>query len=157
MEIILSPPEPGDMGWVISQHGDIYAQEFGLREPFELDIATKMVAFYQKEAPQLFIARVGKERAGSIAISTPSRTMGFINFVLVAPGFRNLGLGQYMLSHVIEESKARGLTTLRLETYDCLKAARRLYKKNGFKIVETQSGFNTYGQDFDQEFWERPL
>ena len=156
MSIILSPPEPGDMGWIISKHGEIYAREFGIGEPFELDIAAKVTAFYQKKDffRHLFIARVGGKRAGSIAVSTLSRTTGFINFLLVVPKFRNQGLAQHLISHVIEISRAQGLGRLRLETYGCLVGARRLYAKNGFKILETQSDFNAYGQNFDREFWE---
>lgn len=39
---------PGDLGWIISQHGSIYAAEFGFDSDFELNIARKAVVLCEK-------------------------------------------------------------------------------------------------------------
>ena len=33
--IVLRDPQPGDMGWVVQQHGEIYAREYGWNMDFE--------------------------------------------------------------------------------------------------------------------------
>lgn len=159
MEIVLRRPNPGDIGWVISKHGEIYSHEFDLGEPFELDITKKIISFYEKSDKfhQLYVADLNGERVGSIAVSTQSEGIGFINFLLVLPEFRGRGIAQKLLSHVIIFSSQEGFKALRLETYSCLKSARRLYEKNGFKTLNIRSDFNKYGQKFDQEFWELNL
>ena len=43
--ITLREPRPGDMGWVVQQHGEIYAHEYGWNADFEslvLDIMAKL-------------------------------------------------------------------------------------------------------------------
>ena len=57
--ITLRNPQPGDMGWVVQQHGEIYAREYGWNAEFEalvLDIIAKLLRrivryIYRNPAP----------------------------------------------------------------------------------------------------------
>jgi len=68
---IIRKAKPGDLGWVISMHGIIYSQEFQFDLNFELNIASKVVAFFEKAVAFdcLWIKEINGERAGSIAVS----------------------------------------------------------------------------------------
>lgn len=159
MAVTIKEPDPTERNWVIAIHGTLYSQEFGFDNSFESDIAKKVagVLSNQDGSKKLFYAYVRTEPVGSIAVSRISEDTGFINFFLVLPEFRSKGIGTSLFSHVIEYSKNCSLTTLRLETYSCLKAARNLYKDFGFTMVESHQDCHKYGQRFDQEFWERRL
>lgn len=46
MQCTLRTHEPGDIGWIIAQHGLIYTQEFGFDPSFEIHIAKKFVDLF---------------------------------------------------------------------------------------------------------------
>ena len=159
MEIILKKPTPGDIGWVISMHGQIYAQDFQLAPQLEIDVARKIVLFFDNASDfNLFlIPYVNGHRAGSIAVSKESEKTAFVNFVLVAHEFRGQGIARTMMHHIIKHSRNHNFKTVRLETYSCLTAARKLYKTLGFRLASSNKNVRKYGQNFDQEFWELKL
>lgn len=146
----------GDIGWMISQHGEIYTQEFQFDPHFEIHIAQKLIHFLRKGRPDfdtIWLAEVEKKRAGSIAISRRGGNIAFINFVLVSDEFRGLGIAQTLMETVINYCKQSQILAIELETYDCLVAARKLYAKLGFEILESNKSIKMHGQTLDQEFW----
>lgn len=159
MEIILREPKPGDIGWVISMHGIIYSRQFHLDSRFEIDIAKKMLSFYENlnDFNLLLIAQRNHERVGSVAVSMKSENSAFVNFLLVLDPYRGHGIGGRLMDHIIKRSRDHGLEFLRLETYSLLEDARNLYLKYGFKRYQTNKDMKKYGQVFDQEFWELRL
>jgi ribosomal protein S18 acetylase RimI-like enzyme len=55
----------------------------------------------------------------------------------VAPTLQRRGLGQAILSALIDEAVASGMAAVHLETTTGQIAARRFYEKNGFACVAT--------------------
>lgn len=159
MEVVLKKPIPGDIGWLISTHGRLYAKQFGFDQQFELDIAQKVVEFHNngEDFDRLFIARSGSERVGSIAISKKENNSSFINFLLVEERFRGKGIASLLLEKVLNYSYGHGVERVFLETYNCLEDARKLYRKYGFSIFKTNGGIQRYGHVFDEEFWQKAL
>lgn len=152
----LQDPKPGDTGWLIQKHGEIYSSEFNFTRDFELDIAKKIITLNddKKASYKLWIAYADNHKAGSIAVSKKDENTAFINFVMVLPHFRNLKIASMLVNNVKNYASKNNFSVLRLETYSCLKNARSLYKKAGFKIVEKHNNIKKYGHIFDQEFWE---
>lgn len=159
MKIRLRGPKPGDIGWVISMHGAIYAEEFQFNASFELDIARKILLLHEKQEAlrKLWIAEVNTSRAGSIAVSSLTPETAFINFLLVLPSFRGLSIARMLMNQAIEYSRASNMKKLRLETYSNLKNARRLYRNIGLDVVRTDTNVEKYGHRFDREYWEIKL
>jgi ribosomal protein S18 acetylase RimI-like enzyme len=157
MKITIRNSQPGDIGWIISMHGEIYAKEFNFDPYFEFHIASKMLDFLEaieRSFGEIWICEADGERAGSIAVSKDLENRAFINFLLVPEKYRGHGIGRILLDAVIERIRKEGLKTVRLETYSCLKSARELYQKAGFHIAEIEKDVHLFGQLFDQEFWE---
>ncbi len=159
MEIILSNPSPGDIGWLISIHGQLYAEQFNFDSKFEMDIAKKVINFLEAsdDFNRLWIAITDNKRVGSIAVSLKPDRTAFVNFLLVKTEYRGYGIAKTLLDKVISHTKDNDLKAIRLETYSCLENARRLYDKYGFAIYKKNATVKKYGQSFDQEFWEKPL
>lgn len=159
MNAILRNPIPGDIGWLISQHGKLYAEQFNFDPDFERDIAKKVVSFLETQNPfnMLWIATIDHQPVGSIAVSLKPDQTAFINFVLVIPEYRGCGVAKALMNKVVSHCKDHNLGVVRLETYSCLKAARELYKKYGFTLLTKNADVKKYGQSFDQEFWEKSL
>lgn len=159
MSGIIRKLKPGDLGWIISMHGIIYSQEFQFDLNFETSIASKIVSFYEKAVAfdRLWIKEINGERAGSIAVSAISDHMAFINFLLILTRFRGQGIAHELMNKAIHHAREHKFSILRLETYSCLKNARKLYKKIGFKMTKSTKDIERFGQSFDQEFWELQL
>ena len=154
--IKIRDPIPGDYGWIISKHGEIYTREFHFDHKFEIDIAKKLITLCDNPGAEFrfWIAEVDGLRAGSMAVSKITKETAFTNFVLVLNKYRGLGIAKSLMNKIIEHCKKSGFKTLRLETYSCLQDARKLYNVMGFKMKESTKKVQKYGQTFDQEFWE---
>lgn len=160
MKLTIRTHTPGDIGWIISRHGEIYTREFDFDPDFEIHIANKFVHFFRKEKPvfdTVWIARIDKERVGSIAVSKKFEKKAFINFVLVSDNHRGHGIASKLFDTVIQHCKNYHSEVLELETYDCLKSARNLYHKLGFNITVVNKDVALFGQSLDQEFWQKKL
>ena len=147
-----------DRDWLIERHRALYAQEFGFTSDFGTSIADKLDTFLAHEDPskRLWIAEEGGQRIGSIAISARDGA-AFLNFVLLEPAARGMGLGHHLMQTALDHARAGGFTQARLETYSCLTAARALYRSHGFRIIETDPGWHRFGQSFDREIWQAGL
>ncbi|MEW7291114.1 GNAT family N-acetyltransferase [Aquimarina sp. 2304DJ70-9] len=160
MEFNIRKHKPGDIGWIISMHGEIYIEEFNFDPNFEIHIANKFVHFFRKEKSSfdtVFICETDEERVGSIAISNISDTKAFINFVLISPKYRGNGISRTLLDVVIQHCRNHHYKSIELETYDLLKSARNLYDQYGFTIKTVHKNVELFGQTMDQEFWEMRL
>ncbi|MDN5205511.1 GNAT family N-acetyltransferase [Fulvivirgaceae bacterium BMA10] len=148
---------PGDIGWIIGKHGEIYTNEFNFDPGFEIHIANKFIDFFKDPFNTVWIAEVNGERAGSIAVSKKSDKKAFVNFVLVLNKHRGHKIAQKLFEVVIRHCRDHQFELLELETYNCLESARRLYDKIGFKITEVNKDMELFGLTIDQEFWEMSL
>jgi len=159
MNISLDKPAPGDIGWLISAHGAAYAEQFQFDRQFELDITRKVATFYQKvdDFNRVLISRIDGQRTGSVAVSRKSKQVAFINFLLVLEKYRGHGIAKRLFDNVIDHSGKHGCRIVRLETYSILTAARGMYRRYGFELVEVNEDVKMYGRVFDQEFWELKL
>lgn len=62
----------------------------------------------------------------------------------IKPVYRNFGLGTFMLSFVEEEIKSRGFRQIRLNVARTNTSARRLYEKNGYRVIGPDPGIWSY-------------
>ena len=65
---LLRDPAPGDMGWVIQQHGELYAREYGWNAEFEALVVGIVAGFMKNFRPQdekCWMAELDGERVGA--------------------------------------------------------------------------------------------
>jgi putative acetyltransferase len=98
----------------------------------------------------------GDEIAGCGALKQLDASRGEIKSMTVAESFRGRGVGRAMLDHIMNEARARAMTSLWLETGSSapFAAAIRLYERAGF--VRTAS-FDGYVDDPFSIFMTRLL
>jgi putative acetyltransferase len=91
-------------------------------------------------------AWIAGEIAGIAALKVLDTERGELKSMRVADGFRGTGVGRMLLNHALAQARARGLTSVWLETGSTAEflAARRLYESVGF--VET-GPFGEYTDD----------
>lgn len=154
--IVLREPHPGDLGWVVQQHGEIYAREYGWNQSFEglvADVIAKYQRNLQPEWERAWIAEVNGEKAGSVFVVRKSKTVAQLRLLILTPQARGLGLGARLTDEVIAFARSKGYKKLVLWTNQCLTVARTIYAKRGFTLThsETHEG---YGSPQVGETWE---
>ncbi len=147
---------PGDLGWVVMAHGEVYARQFGWDSDFEALVA-KIVADYAahhdpaREAG--WIAEVDGERAGCIfCVADEAPGVAKLRILLVAPEARGLGLGSRLVEQCLRFARDAGYRQVTLWTNDVLVAARKIYQQFGFRLVDEEP-HHSFGQDLNGQNW----
>ena len=159
-EVIRPLGRPGDLGWMVMAHGELYAAEFGWDTTMEAFIA-RIVADYAgaPDAPgtAAWIAEVGGERAGCV-LCVPSGDPGVaqLRILLVHPRARGRGVGSRLVATTIAFATASGYERMRLWTNHPLVAARRVYLAHGFTLVREEP-HHSFGVDLVGQVYEREL
>lgn len=157
--VTLRTHRPGDIGWVISAHGAIYAEEFGWDERFEALVAGIGAQFIDKFQPareRCWIAELDGERVGSVFLVQSSKTVAKLRLLILDPKARGLGIGKRLVDECIAHARKLGYRKLALWTQSSLLAARGIYKQAGFKLVSTEP-HESFGVKLVGEYWELKL
>jgi GNAT superfamily N-acetyltransferase len=160
--ITLRDPQPGDMGWVVQQHGEIYWREYGWDASFEalvLRILSSIVQKWQPEHEKCWIAEVDGVRVGSAFVVRKSprhKTTAQLRLLILTEDARGLGLGGRLCDECIAFARSKGYKKLVLWTNSGLQAARAIYLKRGFTLTKSEA-YQGYGHDLVGETWELML
>jgi DNA-binding MarR family transcriptional regulator/GNAT superfamily N-acetyltransferase len=157
--IVLRDPRPGDYGWVVQQHGELYAREWGYSGEFEALVAGIVAKFAQDFDPKwekCWIAEVDGERAGSVFLVRQSATVAKLRLLILTPNARGLGLGGRLTDECIAFARAKGYRKMVLWTQSHLTAARHIYKSRKFTMVKAEPN-DAFGHHLTSETWELSL
>ncbi|MCO4244103.1 bifunctional helix-turn-helix transcriptional regulator/GNAT family N-acetyltransferase [Acidovorax facilis] len=156
---VLRDPVPGDIGWVVQQHGEIYWREYGWDSRFEAlvaDIAAQFVRKFQSAWERCWVAELDGERVGAVFVVRKSATTAQLRMLILSPKARGLGLGARLTDECIAFARAKGYKKMVLWTNSCLTAARGIYAKRGFKLAKSEP-YEGFGQQLVGETWELKL
>jgi DNA-binding MarR family transcriptional regulator/ribosomal protein S18 acetylase RimI-like enzyme len=158
--VVLRDPRPGDMGWVVQQHGEIYSREYRYTNEFEglvAEIAGKFIKHFDPDWERGWIAEVDGERAGAVFVVRKSGTVAQLRMLILAPHARGLGIGARLTDECIAFARAKGYRKMMLWTNGQLEAARAIYKARGFQLVKSET-LDAYGRrNLVSEIWELRL
>src|SRR5690242_3955783 len=88
---------PGDLGWVVMTHGEVYAEQFGWSTDFEAlvaQIVAEYAAGHDPAEEAAWIAEVDGERVGCIFLVAGDRPkVAKLRLLVVTPAGRGLGVG----------------------------------------------------------------
>jgi DNA-binding MarR family transcriptional regulator/GNAT superfamily N-acetyltransferase len=160
-KLVLRPHRPGDMGWVAYREAALYAQEYRFDETFEALVARIVADFltdFDPKRERCWIAEVNGQNVGHIFLvkhpTEPSTAK--LRLFLVEPSARGLGVGSALVGECVNFARSVGYKKITLWTQSILVAARRIYQKEGFHLVEEQANFQ-FGRDLVSQTWELNL
>lgn len=156
---MLREPLPGDMGWVVQQHGETYWREYGWDARFEAlvaDIAARFVRKFQPAWERCWIAELDGERVGAVFVVRKSASTAQLRMLILSPSARGLGLGGRLTDECLAFARAKGYRKMVLWTNSCQVAARAIYAKRGFRLVKSEP-YDGFGKSLVGETWSLKL
>jgi GNAT superfamily N-acetyltransferase len=151
--------EPGDLGWVVMAHGEVYAKEFGWDSSFEALVAQIVADYAADHDPTreaAWIAEVEGERVGCVFCVAKDRTTAQLRILLVHPDGRGLRLGARLVDECVSFARQAGYERIALWTNDPLVAAAHIYRAAGFQLIE-ESPHHSFGVDLVGQTYELDL
>jgi len=164
---LLRPHRAGDIGWVVSRHGALYAREYAWTTQFEALVARIAADFIDRFEPQreaCWIAERDSTNVGSVFLvqardetsHEPIDGTAQLRLLLVEPSARGLGIGERLVTECEHFARQAGYRKIMLWTNANLSAARNIYRKAGYQMVHSEA-HHSFGHDLVGETWELAL
>ncbi|MFC0437924.1 GNAT family N-acetyltransferase [Kutzneria buriramensis] len=138
MGVVIRPADrPGDLGWIVQAHGELYARELGWDASFERMVAN-VVGELDPEDDAVWIAELDGRRVGCVSCVTGDDGEAVLRILLVHPDGRGHGIGSRLVDTCLAHARERGFKRLRLWTTNRQATAREVYLRRGFVLVDEQ-------------------
>lgn len=159
--VLVRAPKPGDIGWAIAAHGELYAKQFGWNAEFEGLVAKLFADFANQHDPaceRLWIAELDSERVGCVFVvrNADDPLVAQLRCLLVVPKGRGLGIGTRLVDECVSFARTAGYRAMMLWTNDVLVSARRIYEGAGFTL-DHEYPHHSFGHDLVAQVWRREL
>ena len=156
---LLRPHQPGDIGWLIGQHGSYYSMAFGWNQTFEGLAAEIAGTFLQNFDPKLercWVAERDGKRVGAVILLKKTEDTAQLRMLLVKPEARGLGIGKRLVQECTRFARQAGYKKIMLWTNKGLDAARAIYEKEGYQLMKEEP-HTSFGHDLIGQIWELEL
>jgi len=155
--VVLTGYQPGAIGRIVELHANYYHLNWAFGLFFEARVAKEMSEFLSRfdEAHDGFwIISLNDRIEGGIAIDgIKAATDGaHLRWFILSPEIRNRGFGHRLIEEAISFCKKKNYRKVYLETFEGLHAARHLYEKFGFKLVQQAEGAQWGKKVTEQKF-----
>ena len=159
-DVLLREPGPGDLGWIVQRNAALYAAEYGWNADYEGLVARIVADFAEDHDPHLervWIAELDGRPVGCVmCVRDEAPATARLRLLLVEPDARGLGIGDRLVTAVVDFARGVGYRDLVLWTNDVLSSARRIYQRHGF-VLATEKPHRSFGKDLTGQDWRLDL
>jgi len=136
---------PGSLGRVAELHGTYYHDHWGFVLFFEARVANELSDFlrrYEEARDGFWTVSAGGRIEGSITIDgIHAQSEGaHLRWFITSEALQGKGAGNLLIKTAMNFCRDKGYKKAYLWTFKGLGAARHLYEKNGFRLVEEHIG-----------------
>ena len=148
---------PALLGRVTEMHARFYARHHGFGPVFERKVAAEMAGFLgriDRPCNAVWSVHMGNELVGSVSIDGDDLEEGqaHLRWFIVDERAQGCGAGQMLISAAMAFVDRQGFDETHLWTFKGLNAARRLYERAGFTLVEERPGARWGTEVLEQRF-----
>ena len=155
--VVVRPADrPGDLGWVVMAHGEVYSEQFGWDGDFEALVARIVADYADDHDPRreaAWIAEVDGEPVGCVLCVRKDDDTAQLRILLVDPAARGLGIGARLVGECLTFARRAGYKRIVLWTNDVLTAARRIYQAAGFRLT-SEEPHRSFGRELTSQTWQ---
>lgn len=148
---------PGAIGRVVELHATYYHAHWGFGSSFEAKVASELADFisrYDERRDGFWTASVGGHVEGSITIDGMHavREGAHLRWFIVSDALRGKGAGNRLIETAVDFCRRKRYSRVYLWTFEGLDAARHLYERAGFVLVEQRRGKQWGSEVTEQRF-----
>jgi GNAT superfamily N-acetyltransferase len=158
--LIIRPFTLEDVDFVISGQLELYEAEYGFNSDiwkmYLKDEVHDLVDKFDSKKDCIYILEYNGSTKGCAAIKHIDDVTAKFRFFFVDSKLRGKGAGHKLLDMAIAFCKKNGYKYVHLWTFSTLYAARHLYERSGFRIINTREN-NEWGTPILEELWELDL
>ncbi|MFG1991786.1 GNAT family N-acetyltransferase [Actinoplanes sp. NPDC048988] len=152
---------PGDLGWIVMAHGEVYERQFGWDTSFESLVAQVVADYAGGHDPDTETAWIAEspagERAGCVMlVATDQPGVAQLRVLLVTEAARGLGLGGKLVTECLAFAREAGYHRVDLWTVDECASARRIYQAHGFTL-RSEAPHPGFGYPVTGQTWSLTL
>ena len=133
-------PRPGDLGRIVSLHGEAYAPLPGFGQRFEAYVARTVAEYVLDNGAngRIWLAERGERLVGCTAIALRENDTAQLRWVVVDLSARGAGIGGMLLGKALDYCRDQGRKSVHLYTTDGLPESQALYEKLGFRTTSNE-------------------
>jgi GNAT superfamily N-acetyltransferase len=130
----------GDLGRVVSLHGEAYEPLGGYGLRFEAYVARTIAEYVLDNDARgcIWLAERGSSLVGCTAVALREDESAQIRWVVVDPSARGAGLGHDLVGRAVDYCRDVGCASVYLFTTDGLPESQALYEKLGFRTTSNE-------------------
>ena len=152
---------PGSIGRVAELHGTYYHENWDFTVFFEAKVATELSEFltrYDEKRDGFWTASLRDRVEGSITIDGihTEKEGAHLRWFIISDVLRGRGIGGRLIKEALNFCRSKGYKRVYLWTFEGLNAAKHLYEKNGFELVEQHKGMQ-WGTEVNEQRFELSL
>lgn len=149
---------PGDLGAIVKLHGEYYYRNNGFDCTFEPYVAMPLseLALRQKANECVWVVETRGEVKGCIAIADSGGGVAQLRWFLVDETLQGQGVGRRLIDLALQFARQQEYLSIVLWTVSLQEKAIRLYRRNGFVMVE-EKRHALWGRDLIEQCYRLEL